>query len=50
MTKEITVTFAKKHIYGGHSFVPGDKLTLPASGAKALKAAGALKSEKKAKD
>lgn len=33
---EKTVTFAKKHVYGGHTFVEGDKLTLPAKRAKTL--------------
>ncbi|MGC1497293.1 MAG: hypothetical protein WA790_15900 [Sulfitobacter sp.] len=50
MTKETTVTFGKKHIYGGHTFFEGDKLTLPASKAKALKSAGALKVDKKSND
>ena len=47
MSKEITVTFGKDHIYGGHTFVAGDKLTLPAGKAKALKDVGALKADKK---
>lgn len=48
--KDATVTFGKKHVYGGHTFFAGDKLTLPAAKAKQLKAAGALKSEKKAEE
>mgnify|MGYP003109929357 FL=1 len=48
MTKETTVEFAKKHIYGGIPFVEGDKLTLPTVKAEALKAAGVLKEHKKA--
>lgn len=50
MTKETTVTFAKDHIYGGHTFVAGDKLTLPTAKADQLKAAGALKVDKPKSD
>ncbi|MGB0855035.1 MAG: hypothetical protein ACPGSI_17190 [Pikeienuella sp.] len=45
--KAKTVTFAKKHIYSGHVFEKGDKLTLPVDRVKALEAAGALKKESK---
>lgn len=47
MTKEVTVEFAKNHLYGGHPFVAGDKLTLTKEKAGALAAAGVLKAEKK---
>lgn len=50
MSKETTVTFGRKHVYGGHTFFAGDKLTLPVAKAKVLKSAGALKAEKKSDD
>jgi len=47
---EKTVTFAQKHIYGGHTFFEGDKLTLPAAKADELKALKVLKADNKKAD